>query len=427
MYPTVRSETDVLVIGAGVAGVSAACAAASKGAAVRLVDQNGFLGGTLVSGMVGGFCGMFSAKKNPGARTVQIVGGMGDVIKNRVNELGGLSSVNKSRYFDTYRYDPVILQIALDGLASEYGVSVTSHTMLIDVVTERDRVISAETASKSGREIITAKYYIDASGDADAVVMAGGAFRKDDDVQPGSFNFRMSNVDPGKGVPNFAELAAIMKDESIDVKLRRTRQDPMFLNSPTMEQVICSFSRIPVDGTDAVSLTNADFEGRRQVLPTAEFIKKRFPAFENAYVSGMASQIGIRQTRVIVGEETLTKEDVLEGKKQRTRIGRCAWPVERHIHDDALSEITPINGEEFYDIPFGVTIPRGLVNMLAAGRCVSSDKAANASVRVFGPCSVTGTAAGMAAAMCSDKGLRDIRELDIDALQRELISFGAVL
>jgi hypothetical protein len=431
MVPYKESHVDVLVCGGGTAGVSAALAAAMNGASIWLIDRNGFFGGTLVSGLVGGFCGLFGAKHSPEDTPEIIVGGTGRMIVDAVAASGGLSGLSSSPLFNSYRYDSCILQIVLDRLLLKYGVRPSLHTQIIDAEARGGRVEYVETANKSGRERIFPKIVVDATGDADIVFMTGGAYRKNvSELQPASFNFRVGGVDGSETIPDLPSLAReIARIKQLEPELKFSREDPMFLQAPEFgKETVCAFSRIPVDGTDADALTMAEIKGRAEVLPTFEFIRAHFPAFRNAHISALATHIGIRETRVIEGEDMLSREDVISGRlRPLDGIGRCAWPIEQHISGQPKSKLIPVSGGDYYELPFGMLLPRGYRNLLVAGRSASADREANASARVFGPCSVMGQAAGTAAAMFTALGLDDVRNTDLANLRDRLRENGALI
>ena len=427
MVPFRERQVDILVAGGGTAGICAAIAAARGGANVWVTEQNGFFGGTMISGIVGGFCGIFEAKQE-GRDPALTIGGIGHEIIALTKAWGGCSSVCHSPLFDTCRYDSCILPMVLDQLVMDSGVKPLLHSTVIDAEGKNGRIEWVETASKSGRERIYPKFVIDATGDADLVFMTGGPYRKNpSELQPASFNFRMSGVDESRGgVPTMPELAGLIRREAAAGNIPPfTRADPMILNGPDWFDVVCGFSRITVDATDVEQLTRAELEGRMQVLPTARWLKKHIPAFAHARISGLPSHIGIRETRVIQGEETLTREDVLSARKRADGIGRCAWPIERHIAGQPKSELVPLEQGTYYDLPFGMMIPQGYQNLLVAGRAASADRGANASARVFGPCSIMGQAAGTAAVLCLENALTDVRELDVGQLRARLVEDGA--
>lgn len=431
MVPVKESNTEVLVCGAGSAGVSAAVAASRLGASVRLIDQNGFFGGTLVSGITGGFCGIYEAKKDPEEKTELTLGGVGKEILDRMQQIDGLSDMCVSRMFNTRRYDSCLLQIVYDNLVVGAGVSSLLHSTIIDAEAQDGNIQFVEISNKSGRERIYPQIVIDATGDADILFMTGGKYRKElSQLQPASFNFRVAGVDTSYPIPNLHELEEKIKIIKMqEGGLEFSREDPMFLQASKFErETVCCFNRISLDATDAKALTEAEIQGRSEVLPVLEFIKKHFPAFKNAYLSGLPSHIGVRETRVIDGLETLSRDDVVNGKRRKDGIGRCGWPVEMHINGQTKAKLVPVSGNQrYYDIPFGVMIPVGYKNLLVTGRAASADREANASSRVFGPCSVMGQAAGTAAFLCIRQNYNAIENLNVSLLRNILTDNGVLI
>jgi len=426
---TIVREVDILVAGGGPGGVSAALSAGKCGADVLLLDMNGFLGGTLVSGIVGSLCGMFSARRGMDDTTFQVVQGIGEEIHSILDSRGGSSQHNNSAYFDSYAYDPCMLPVVLDELALRYNVKMLLHTMVIGAKVENGRITEVETASKSGRMVIKPKLVIDGTGDADIVHLSGGSYRKDAaQLQPGSFNFRMSNVDPSYPIPTLPEVAAAIREATKDSpKSYLLREDSMFIKPSSPTEVICGFSRISVDATDVESLTRAEILGRSEVYPAAEFIRNTFPGFRNAKVCNLPTHVGIRETRIIEGVGILTDDDVYYARTREDGIGKCAWPVERHVAGERHTVVMPLHDGDSYDIPFSALLPVGYKNLAVAGRSISSERAANASARVYGPCTVMGQAAGTAAALLAAKGIADYAETNIGELRKKLAENGALV
>lgn len=431
MFKLKETKVDVLICGSGSAGTSAAIAAAECGASVRVIDKNSFFGGTLVSGMTGGFCGIYAAKATPDEIPELTLGGIGRRIIDAMDACGGLSQMSVTPMFNTRRYNSCMLQLVYDKMVMASGARPLLHSYIIDAEAKDGYIEYVEIANKSGRERIYPKFVVDATGDADIVHMTGGKYRKNvAELQPASFNFQVAGVNAvDYTIPNLPQLEKEIAAIKAKIgSLGFSREDPMFLQSPDYnKETICCFSRITVDATDTEALTAAEIAGRAEVLPTLDFIKEHFPAFSNAHVSALPSHIGVRETRVIEGEDIITREDVVSARLREDGIGRCGWPVERHIIGKAKSELIPVSGGKYYHIPLGAMIPTGYKNMLVAGRAVSSDRSANASVRVFGPCSEMGQAAGTAAYLFLKNGCKSIYDLDVAALRETLVSNGVLI
>jgi hypothetical protein len=185
------------------------------------------------------------------------------------------------------------------------------------------------------------------------------------------------------------------------------------------------FAGRPVNATDAEELTWAEMEGRSQAARLAEFLRRKVPGFSEAFLADSAARLGIRETRRIVGEYVLAEEDVLGARKFEDGIGRSAWPIERHVPGgETLWRF--LERGSFYTIPYRSLVPRGVGNLLVAGRCVSADAGAFGSVRVIGPCMLEGQAVAVAARLIRDADT-GTSGVDVDRLRSELAALGVPL
>jgi hypothetical protein len=180
----------------------------------------------------------------------------------------------------------------------------------------------------------------------------------------------------------------------------------------------------PINGANAEDLSFAELEGRKQVRQYFNFLKEMAPGFEKAYLLETAPQIGIRETRRILGDYQMTGEDVLECRDFDDSIGVNGWPLETHEFGDVAWKFIP--GRGYAQIPFSTTLPKGVDNLMVAGRCASTTQDGQASLRVSGPCFAMGQAAGTAAVLAQKAGVAPAA-LPIRDLQRRLISDGAFL
>jgi hypothetical protein len=180
-----------------------------------------------------------------------------------------------------------------------------------------------------------------------------------------------------------------------------------------------------VDPTDPVQLTQAEIDGRRQALEYARFLCEQIPGYENAYLAGLGTQIGVRESRRIFGEYRLTREDVLAAQRFEDAIAQCGWPFESHSVGDA-AQVEYLAEGQTYDIPFRCLIPKQVDSLLVVGRCLSADHDAHASVRVMAQCMAMGQAAGVAAAIATREGV-GVRDVPIAQLQTRLREIGAVI
>jgi hypothetical protein len=300
----------------------------------------------------------------------------------------------------------------------------------VDAMMDGRVIRGAVVENKSGRQAVFADVIVDATGDGDLAARAGAEFEIEDQPQAMTMTFCLANVDVARATAiRRPELRRLMKEAVERGAFPLPRHDGGYRAIPGMPGVVAAnMTRIrQVIGTDAVDLTRAEIEGRRQVALYADFLCGCVPGFENAFVVSIATQVGVRETRRILGDYVLTEDDVLGASKFADAIGRSAWPVE--LHDPGKSgevywEHLPYG--ESYDIPYRCLLPRAVEGLLVAGRCASTTHVAQASARVTGPCLVMGQAAGTAAAIAvREKGTP--REVNASSLRQTLQAQGADL
>jgi hypothetical protein len=418
------AECDVLVVGGGSAGSSAAIAAAKSGADVVLVEKYGFLGGTGAM-VLDTFYGFFT----PGSVERKVVGGIPDlVIEGLARHKAVLKRPNTYGAGTGYTYDPEVLKVVWDRLVADAGVKVFLHTHFIDVAMDGARISTVVVGSPTGPRTIRPKCVVDASGDAHVAFRAGAPFEDSGALgiaQSLTSTFKMINVDVtrAKAFP-MAEVWALAENSAADYRLPRKEGSAHITPLPGV--MMTNMTRVAgVDATDVEALSAAEREGRAQALEYARFLKDKIPGYEEAALSGLSIQIGVRESRRIKGAYWLTREDVLTARKFPDAIAQCGAPIEvHHAGSDTRWEYLP-DGET-YDIPYRTLVPTGVDNLLVAGRCLSASHDAHASVRSVGQCLAMGQAAGTAAAIAADGGSAP-RVISTEALQSELRQTGALL
>ena len=442
-----RSNVDVLVVGAGMAGVCAAIAAARGGARTVLTDRYAFLGGNATAGLLGNFLTFHNMKGE------QICDGIPQEIVDELIKLGGafLEGHLHNAYGNSYSVTPQdgeVLKLVNQKLCLEAGVDLVLNTYTIGPVMDGDRVAGARIVNKSGESEIRAQVVIDASGDADIAAQAGAPFHLGDEegkMMSISLFSRMGNVDLDRHIQhvkenpyNFmlGEDPYIGKSrEEIAAGLRTHKDYPLVTGyyesvklaqsrgefHPNRQRVVFSITTIPgvvtinstsmlgYSGIDNDDLNQVAIEGREQVFKVRDFYRKYAPGFEECYVVDSASAIGVRETRRIIGEETLTDEDCIDARKGPRDIGQGAYCLDVH-QPTGVIEHKHVRDGEAYGIPYGVMIPRKIENCIVAGRPVSSDRFANGSVRNQAHIMTIGQAAGTAAAMCACPPARSVRK-----------------
>ncbi len=418
--------TDVLVVGSGSAGATAAITTGQQGAAVTLIERYGFMGG-ISTQVLDTFYGFYT----PGSTAHKVVGGVPDQVVAALMERG-MAFLRPNTYGagQGITYDPETLKLVWETLAQAAGVRLLYHTFVVDVLREGDRITGVVAVSKGGFVRIRARVIIDASGDADLAAAAGVPYEGPDNgaaVQSLTTTFHLINVDMKRAqAVKKSELHARMQTaiESGDYDLPR-REGSVHI-TPMRGVMATNMTRVgDVDATDPEALTEAEIDGRRQAFEYARFLKDCVPGYEDSELTHLSHQIGVRESRRILGEYRLTRADVLEARKFDDAIAQCGAPIEEHhAGGDTRWEYLP-DGET-YDIPYRCLLPQQVDGLLVVGRCLSADHDAHASVRSMGQCMAMGQAAGVAAQLALSSNVMP-RAVDLPQLQQTLRQVGAVL
>ena len=435
--PTTFGRFDVVVVGSGAAGSSAAIASARNGARTLLIEKLPFLGGNSTA-VLDTFYGFYT----PGERARKVVAGIGDDVVAGLRTIGDVVERPNTYGAGTgITYLAEHLKVVWEQLAVDAGAQVLLHAFMQDVVVRDGRIDSLLVATKAGHITITPGVVIDASGDADVCHHAGFGYElagTQSAAQTLTTTFCMANVDMDKrrAVGN-EQLHALMREaaESGDYDLPRregsdhvTPVDGMTATVMTrIDQVRPSPAGDFRNATDPEVLTAVEIEGRRQALEYVRFLIDEVPGYERASLVALSSQVGLRETRRVYGDYRLTRDDVLAACPFDDQIGLCGAPIEDH-HGGAG---TGTNWEYLPDgkvvgIPLRTLIPRDGVNVLAAGRCFSAEHDAQASVRSMAQCMAMGQAAGTAAALAAAGG-GEVRTIDPQTIRARLRSDGAIV
>jgi hypothetical protein len=431
------ADVDVCVVGSGSAGSTAAIAAARGGASVLLVEKLPFLGGTSTA-VLDTFYGFFT----PGAESRKVVGGIADEVVAGLRSLGPVVERPNTYGAGTgITYLAEHLKVVWDDLVGASGARILLHAFVQDAGVIDGRVVSIVVATKTGLRRITARTFIDASGDADVCHYAGFGVETAGELDPAqtlTTTFRMANVDRDRrrtvGRDELHGMIAAAAADGYDLP-RREGSDHV---TPIDGVTATIMTRLDpnrraaggaiVNTTDPWFLTAAEIAGRRQALEYARFLVDRVPGYEHASLVGLGTQIGIRETRRVYGDARLIREDVLAARQFDDQIGLCGAPIEDHqAGPDTRWTYIPDGG--VVGIPYRTLVVRDAVNVLVAGRCFSATHDAHASVRSMAQCMAMGQAAGTAAAVATTTGGRNgiVRDVPIETLRTRLAADGAIL
>lgn len=417
---------DVVVVGGGSAGSSAAISAARRGARTVLVDRLPFLGGTSTAVL-----DTFYAFYTPGETVRRVVGGLGWEVVERLKTAGvAFERPNTYGAGTGVTYDPEVLKVVWERLAEEAGVDIFLHTWATGVEMRDGRMTAVRLWNKGGESFVQAGAVVDASGDADLCAMAGVAYEdasSTPNLQSLSTIFRVANVDVDRAasLPK-AELWASMREAAESGAYRLPRLEGSWHRTPHPGVVTVHMTRVPdVDATDPLQLTKAELEGRRQVQEYLRFLHDLVPGFEHSVLVATSPGIGVRESRRIVGDYRLTREDVLEARRFADEIALCGAPIEDHVAGtDTRWTYVPHSG--VYGIPYRCLLPSAVEGLLVAGRCFSATHDAHASARSMATCMAMGQAAGTAAALAVASG-KTPRVVNVDVLRQCLADDGALL
>ena len=431
----VYGEFDVVVLGGGPAGITAAAAAARAGQRTLLVENYGFLGGMGTAAGVTNFCGLHA---NVHGEIRQVVHGLADELLDRMRALGGLNEPHLlfGGKIAAQAYDNSAFKVAADELVLASGVQLLFHALAVGVVMDSPGEIGALLIeTKSGRQAVRARIFIDCSGDGDLAAHAGAPFEKGVDgreMMYPSTMFRVNGVDPVRAGDAWNHFGALM--DAAEKRGRKfARKSPIIRpqKNPTEWRAnvtqLANADGSPVDGTDAEQLSRAEVQGRRQIVDFFRFLRESAPGFEQAYILEIAPQVGIRETRRIIGEYQLSETDVLQCASFEDTIGVNGWMIEEHVAGNVSFVWQDIPASRGYNhLPWRMLLPLQIDNLLVAGRCASMTHKGQSAARVSGGCFVMGEAAGTGAALSLKMAVR-ARQLDVTLLQTELEAHGAWL
>jgi hypothetical protein len=446
------ARVEVLVVGGGPAGIGAAIGAADAGADVILAERYGFLGGNATAALVMPLMSYHTQQHHRerrgdtallptdhGEGDPVIAGVLQRLLLRLVQSGGAIAPSINTGY--VVPFDPEAFKAVALALLDEAGVKLLLHAFASDAWMQQDRIRGAVFETKSGPLVIEADVVVDCSGDADVAVRAGARFEmgreQDGLVQPMTLMARIARFDRDKFAAYVREhpgqwrgvhgLWDLVKQATDAGELKLPREDILFFATPHEQELSLNCTRVNrVLGVDVWDLSYAEFTARRQLREIERFLRRRVPGFEQSYVVQSGVQIGVRESRRIVGDYRLTAEDILRANKHPDVIARGTYPVDIHSPTGKGTVLKHLPPGEAYDIPLRCLLPAGTDGVLVAGRAISGTHEAHSSYRVMPIAMATGQGAGVCAALAAKQKVSP-REVRMGEVQAELRRQGASL
>ena len=405
-----KKRYDLAVVGGGFSGCAAAISAARCGLRVLLAEQGNSLGGSAVNCLVNPFMPYWTQKDG---KKLVLSEGLFAEICGEMKKISPLA-------IDGITFNEEYLKIVLNRMTTEAGVELLFHSMLTGASAEKGRVTSIELRNKSGRLDIYADYFVDATGDADLSVLAGFPVRKgrkgDGLCQPMTLCFRIADVDCEAYAREYSQINERYQKFRKEGKIRNPREDILTFRMLVGGVVHFNSTRIVKrDPTDAFDLTRAELEAREQLFELYTFLRDNTEAFRNSTLLTSASSIGVRESRMIDGEYLLTGKELVDCVKFEDSIALGNYDIDIHNPEGTGTSHYYFPEGQYYTIPYRALIPKNSENLLVAGRCISVDHEAQASIRIMPTVCCLGEAAGCAAGLAASAGC-SVRDVDVDRL-----------
>ena len=447
-------DFEIAVIGAGPAGINAALAAARRGRKVLIVDKNGYLGGNATLGLpLLGFLDLDGRR---------ITGGIAQEITERLAKKGAcLGHRTCPKHNSVTNVKPDEFKLLAIEMLREAGVEILLHAETADVNVENGKINSIQMYGKGNIIEITAKQFLDCTGDGDVAYLAGCSYEmgrgEAQVLQPPTVMFTLQNVDtaklfdyieehpdemtysatiehrPGYDADYFRAsnnhvfvgLRQIFTRLREEGKLPVERETLIYIKSLNEGEIYVNSTRmLNTDATDILSLTRAELDGQLQTAKLTEVLRENVPGFENCFMSAIAPTIGVRETRRFKGIKKLTSDEICAGKIDENTIALGAYKIDIHSGTDRSTIFKAV--KEPFGIPYGSLVSAEISNLMFAGRCVSCDNETLAAIRVMPQCMNMGEAAGIGAAMAIEQGITPA-EVDVAAVRAALLEGGAIL
>ena len=426
---------DLIVMGAGSAGASAAIAAARSGSKVLVIDRLPFIGGTSTA-VLDTFYGFYT----PGEQAKKIVGGIPDDVIDGLKSFGSMVERPNTYGAGTgVTYNPEHLKVVWESLLIKSGAKILLHALLQQVSVKDGRVKELTLATRAGLSSVTGDFFIDATGDADLSNYAGFEYEKAGEISPAqtlTTTFKMVNVDLAERKKikkeQLHELMQDAADNGYELP-RREGSDHITPVANTTATVMTRLDSVRKNSNgeiesvldDPFFLTDSEIAGRRQASEYARFLVDKVPGYKDSSLYGFSTLIGVRETRRVYGDYRVTKSDVLEAKQFDDQVALCGAPIEDHHSGDGTNWIYLPDGSAV-GIPLRSLIVKDSVNTMVIGRCFSASHDAHASIRSMAQCMAMGVAAGVAGSIAL-ANKKEIREVNFSDIRTKIIETGAIL
>ena len=410
---------DLAVIGGGFAGVAAALAAARAGAKVLIVEKSNCLGGAAVNCLVNPFMPYWTEMDG---KRVDLSAGIFKEIHDRLERH---NAMNKESFLEEK------LKYILNEMVAEANIDLLFHAYIFKVEKCDEHIASIVVATKSGEMQVEANYFIDATGDAQLAYLAGCPTvlgRESDHLcQPMTLCFRLGNVDVEKFYESRERLKIAHAQSLAAGELTNPRENILVFKTPIHNVLHFNTTRVvKKNPTSPEEVTEAEVLARRQVYEIYDFMKKHADGLEDSFLMMTAAEIGVRESRMIVGDYVLTEQDCRNCVKFEDAIASCNYDIDIHNPEGTGTSHYYFPAGEYYTIPYRSLIPKSAENLLVAGRCISSDHGAQASYRIMPVVCCIGEAAGSAVGLAVKQNCT-VREIDVKELQNELKSNRAYI
>lgn len=412
------AEVDILVAGAGPAGIGAAIRAAAFGAKVMLIEANDCIGGVATAGMMSHWTGDSSSKI------------MQEIFERTYDMAQNLGWDNDNTEWKGSIYHEV-MKIVLEKMMIEAGVEVLYYTSAVDADVKDGRLNGVVVQNKSGRGYIKTKYVIDSTGDGDVAAFAGVPYtlgrETDGRMQPCTLMFKVGGVDYERAVfPESFETKVETEKGELQALAKEILPFPaghvLLYPQPTPGTVCCNMTNaIGIDATKAEDITKALFTCRSQIEPIVKFLREYVPGYENCWLMSSASFIGIRETRHFEGMESLSADNIVDAKIFDNWVVRRAF-FNFDVHNMTGSSIDETGVQHEwkqplpYTIPYGCLLPKNVDGLLLSGRNISGSHLAHSNFRVMPICIALGEAAGVAAALAVKNNI-SLKEVNVRDIQ----------